>query len=94
MEKAEHPAAFPIKVRLPERLQSGLQAAGLTPVALVLWTILAVAPLFVENEYLLRLMVVSLLFGAQAMAFDLTVGFINVVNFGFAAFVGLGAGWA
>jgi branched-chain amino acid transport system permease protein len=90
MEKAEHPAAFPIKVRLPERLQSGLQAAGLTPVALVLWTILAVAPLFVENEYLLRLMVVSLLFGAQAMAFDLTVGFINVVNFGFAAFVGLG----
>ncbi len=76
---------------LPERWQSGLQAVGLTPVPLVLWTILGVAPLFIHDEYVLRLMVSSLLFGAQAMAFDATVGFINVVNFGFAAFVGLGA---
>jgi branched-chain amino acid transport system permease protein len=29
--------------------------------------------------------------GAQAIAFDCTAGFINVVNFGFAAFVGAGA---
>ena len=29
--------------------------------------------------------------GAQAVAFDFTAGYINVVNFGFAAFVGVGA---
>jgi branched-chain amino acid transport system permease protein len=33
----------------------------------------------------------SLLMGAEAMAFDFTVGLISVVNFGFAAFVRLGA---
>jgi branched-chain amino acid transport system permease protein len=64
---------------------------GLSPLAAAIWLALAIAPIFIQDEYILRLMVVSLLFGAQAMAFDLTVGYINVVNFGFAAFVGLGA---
>jgi branched-chain amino acid transport system permease protein len=52
---------------------------------------LALAPLFVKDQYTLRLLVVSLYFGSLAMAFDFTGGFINAVNFGFAGFVGLGA---
>ena len=35
-------------------------------------------------------MIVSLFFGAQSMVFDFTAGFIGIVNFGFAAFLGLG----
>ena len=89
MEQSQRSTAIPTKGLLPDRLQSALKSAGLSPAALILWAILAITPLFVKNEYFLRLMVVSLLFGAQAMAFDLTVGYINVVNFGFAAFVGL-----
>lgn len=91
MEETQRSTAIPTKVRLPHKLQSALRSAGLSPAALILWLILVIAPLPVENEYVRRLMVVSLLFGAQAMAFDLTVGFINVVNFGWAAFVGLAA---
>jgi branched-chain amino acid transport system permease protein len=89
METAKIP---PAAVKFPwPRLPRAFQTVGLTPPALVLWAALAVAPLFIRDEYVLRLMVASLLFGTQAMAFDTTVGFINVVNFGFAAFVGLGA---
>lgn len=91
MAQSQLSMAVPTKAPLPGRLQSALRSAGLTPVALVLWAILAIAPLLTTNEYFRRLMVVSLLFGAQAMSFDLTVGFINVVNFGYAAFVGLAA---
>ena len=39
----------------------------------------------------MRWMVTGALLAAQAVAFDFTAGYINVVNFGFAAFVGLGA---
>jgi branched-chain amino acid transport system permease protein len=91
MEKTERTPAILAKVGLSDKLQSFLRTAGLSPLALILWAILAIVPLFIKDEYILRLMVVSLMFGAQAMAFDTTVGFINVVNFGFAAFVGLGA---
>jgi branched-chain amino acid transport system permease protein len=52
---------------------------------------LALAPIFVTDQYILRLLVASLYFGSLAMAFDFTGGFINAVNFGFAGFVGLGA---
>ena len=90
METAKLPPAV-VKWHWPGQFQRGLEAVGLTPLAIGLWLVLAIAPLFIHNEYVLRLMVASLLFGTQAMAFDTTVGFINVVNFGFAAFVGLGA---
>ncbi|HEX9116781.1 MAG TPA: branched-chain amino acid ABC transporter permease [Anaerolineae bacterium] len=51
----------------------------------------AVLPLFVQNDYVMNLLISILFAGAQAMAFDFTAGFINAVNFGFAAFVGIGA---
>ncbi len=68
-----------------------LSAWGLSPVNAVVLVILIVVPLLIQDEYFLQLAVSCLFWGTQAMAFDFTAGFINVVNFGFAAFVGLGA---
>jgi branched-chain amino acid transport system permease protein len=48
-------------------------------------------PPFNHREDLVRWLVAAMLIAAQAMCFDLSSGFINVANFGFAAFVGLGA---
>jgi branched-chain amino acid transport system permease protein len=68
-----------------------LRLAGISPLGLILLTVLGVGPLFIEDQYFVQLLVGGLLLGTQAMAFDFTVGLINIVNFGFAAFVGLGA---
>lgn len=68
-----------------------LSSLGLSPAILICLLALALAPAFVREAYVVRLLAVSLLFGALAMAFDFTGGFINAVNFGFAGFVGLGA---
>jgi branched-chain amino acid transport system permease protein len=46
-------------------------------------------PPFDREDFLLYLIGAALM-AAQAIAFDFTAGYINVVNFGFAAFVGLG----
>jgi branched-chain amino acid transport system permease protein len=80
-----------LATRRKPRLRTGLDAIGLSIPFLVCIAILASTPIFIEDEYVLRLLVVSLYFGALAMAFDFTGGFINAVNFGFAGFVGLGA---
>jgi branched-chain amino acid transport system permease protein len=71
--------------------QSFLGLLGLSPLSLALLTALGIAPLVISDEYILQLAISSLLLGAQAIAFDFTVGLINVVNFGFAALVGVGA---
>jgi branched-chain amino acid transport system permease protein len=68
-----------------------LGTLGLSWPLLACVALLVLAPLFVHNAYVLRLLVTSLYFGTLAMAFDFTGGFINAVNFGFAGFVGLGA---
>jgi branched-chain amino acid transport system permease protein len=68
-----------------------LNALGLSLPTLACLVLLAISPLFLKQEYLRRLLVVSLYYGILAMAFDFTGGFINAVNFGFAGFVGLGA---
>lgn len=60
-----------------------------------LLTVLAIAlvlpfiPPFTGEDYR-RWLVGAAFMAAQAVAFDFTAGYINVVNFGFAAFVGLG----
>jgi branched-chain amino acid transport system permease protein len=59
--------------------------------SLLALALLIVAGVLITDEYILNLMIVSLFFGAQAMVFDFTAGFIGIVNFGFAAFLGLGA---
>lgn len=72
-------------------LISSLKAIGFSIPFLIILVILAAAPLYIKNQYVLRLLVVSLYYGILAMAFDFTGGFINAVNFGFAGFVGLGS---
>jgi branched-chain amino acid transport system permease protein len=47
-------------------------------------------PPFNAQDYQ-RLLVTGALWAAYAVAFDFTAGYIDIVNFGFAAFVGLGA---
>ncbi|RLC66617.1 MAG: hypothetical protein DRI48_04290 [Chloroflexi bacterium] len=72
------------------RLLAALSRLGIPLPSLILLAILVITPLFVTDPYVLRLLVISLYFGVQAMVFDFTAGFINAVNFGFAAFVGMG----
>lgn len=64
---------------------------GFNPLGLLGVIVLVVAPLIVNDEFITRLLITSLLFGSLAMAFDFTAGFINITNFGFAAFWGAGA---
>lgn len=60
--------------------------------AIVLLVILLTLPLVppFDRQDLMRWLVGAAFMAAQAVAFDFTAGYINVVNFGFAAFVGLG----
>ena len=75
------------------KLASGLRRVGISPLGLALLILIAVLPLFppFNQEHMIRWLITGAFFAAQAAAFDFTGGFINVVNFGFAAFVGLGA---
>lgn len=84
----QRPPAAP--VRFPH-LRRRLQGLGFPWPVLVALLLLLVGPLFVRQEYIIRLLTASLFFGIQALVFDFTGGFINAVNFGFAAFIGLGA---
>jgi branched-chain amino acid transport system permease protein len=65
---------------------------GITPLGLALLILLAALPFIppFNQEHLLRWLVGAALIAAQAVAFDFTTGYINVVNFGFAAFLGVG----
>lgn len=60
---------------------------GLT--ALVVLFLLPLIPPF-NQEYLLRWLISAAFIAALAVAFDFTAGFINIVNFGYAAIMGLG----
>lgn len=75
------------------RLTAGLGVIGFTPLGLVLLIVLALLP-FVppfNQEHILRWLIMGAFLAAQAVAFDFTAGYINVVNFGFAAILGVGA---
>jgi branched-chain amino acid transport system permease protein len=76
-----------------KRFTSGLGAIGFTPLGLVLMILLALLPFIppFSEEYILRWLIMGAFLAAQAVAFDFTAGYINVVNFGFAALLGLGA---
>jgi len=75
------------------RVKRVARMLGVSPVGLLVVVILLVIP-FVppfNQEHLLRWLVGAALIAAQTIAFDFTTGYINVVNFGFAAFLGVGA---
>lgn len=67
-----------------------LKKIGISPFGALLLIILAITPLVFQDEFWTRLLAISLMMGALAMSFDFTAGFININNFGLAAFWGLG----
>jgi branched-chain amino acid transport system permease protein len=75
-----------------ERLRKLAKKFGISPVGLVCLLILLLLPYIppFNQEHLLRWLVGAALIAAQTIAFDFTTGYINVVNFGFAAFLGVG----
>ncbi len=79
------PAAI-AQVRAKTRLYSRVGSIVLLVVAVVLPFI----PPFNGQDYQ-RWLVGAAFMAGMAVAFDFTAGYINIVNFGFAAFVGVGA---
>jgi branched-chain amino acid transport system permease protein len=74
-------------------LSAALGRIGFTPLGLALVVLLLALPwlpLFRQEHYV-RWLIMGAFLAAQACAFDFTAGYINVVNFGFAAILGLGA---
>jgi len=59
-------------------------------VLLVIVALLPLVPPF-NQEHMIRWLIMGAFLAAQAAAFDFTAGYIQVVNFGFAAILGLGA---
>ncbi|MGD2057437.1 MAG: branched-chain amino acid ABC transporter permease [Anaerolineales bacterium] len=76
-----------------QRLRNLGHKFGITPLGLACIIILLLLPYIppFNQEHLLRWLVGAALIAAQTIAFDFTTGYINVVNFGFAAFLGIGA---
>lgn len=76
-----------------EKFKNGLARIGFTPLGLAMLLLLAAAPWIppFDQEHYLRWLIMGAFLAAQAVAFDFTAGYINVVNFGFAAILGLGA---
>jgi branched-chain amino acid transport system permease protein len=75
------------------RFRAGLGVVGFSPLGLILLLLLLVLPLLppFNAEHILRWLIMAAFLAAQSVAFDFTAGYINVVNFGFAAILGLGA---
>ncbi|MBN1657187.1 MAG: branched-chain amino acid ABC transporter permease, partial [Anaerolineae bacterium] len=78
---------------LYDRIKGALATIGFSPLGLVLIILLALLPFIppFDQEHILRWMIMGAFLAAQAVAFDFTAGYINVVNFGFAAILGAGA---
>jgi branched-chain amino acid transport system permease protein len=64
-----------------------------TPLGLLSLMVLVVLPVIppFNQEYLIRWLISAALIASLAIAFDFTAGLINIVNFGYAAIMGLGA---
>lgn len=76
------------------RLARAVAATGVSPVGALLLVLAVVVPLispYFGRQDVLAYLVMAGMLGTQAVAFDFTAGYINVANFGFAAFTGLGA---
>jgi len=65
----------------------------ISPAGLFFITILALLPMIppFDQEYLIRWLISAALLASLTIAFDFTAGLINIVNFGYAAIMGLGA---
>ncbi|MFL7814133.1 MAG: branched-chain amino acid ABC transporter permease [Anaerolineales bacterium] len=76
-----------------QRIVSFLNRLGFSPLGFGLLILLAILPNFYpfSQEYIIRWLIMGAFLAAQSVAFDFTAGYINIVNFGFAALLGLGA---
>jgi branched-chain amino acid transport system permease protein len=72
---------------------AGLKRVGFNPLGLALLIVIVALPFIppFNQEHMIRWLIMGAFLAAQAVAFDFTAGYINVVNFGFAAILGLGA---
>jgi branched-chain amino acid transport system permease protein len=75
------------------QVKGRLGAIGFSPLGLVLLVVVAILPFIspFSQEHMIRWLIMGAFLAAQAVAFDFTAGYINVVNFGFAAILGVGA---
>jgi len=76
-----------------QKFVAALNKIGFSPLGLLVLIIVAILPNFpyFSQEYIIRWMIAGAYLAAQSVAFDFTAGYINIVNFGFAALLGLGA---
>ena len=74
-----------------ENINNKLNKYGLSLLSITLFLLLGFAPYLIGDEFILRLLVLSLLYGTLAMGFDLSVGYIGVANWGYSGLMGLGA---
>jgi len=76
-----------------ESIVAGLGRVGFNPLGLALLIVIVALPFIppFNQEHMIRWLIMGAFLAAQAVAFDFTAGYINVVNFGFAAILGLGA---
>lgn len=72
-------------------LKHNLEKVGLSPLVIAMFLLLGFAPYLIADEFILRLLVMSLMFGTLAMGFDLSAGYIGVANWGYSGLMGLGA---
>lgn len=84
---------LPSRSEFLDRVTHGLQVIGFSRLGAGLFIVLVFLPFIppFNQEHVVRWLIMGALFAAQAIAFDFTAGFINVVPFGFAAIVGTGA---
>ncbi len=76
------------------RFVTFINKLGFNPLGLALLFIIAILPAttsYFKQEYVVRWMIMGAFLAAQSIAFDFTSGYINIVNFGFAALLGVGA---
>ncbi|MCG2775528.1 MAG: branched-chain amino acid ABC transporter permease [Desulfobacterales bacterium] len=77
------------ELNLFDRVLDLLSLKPLGAIGLVILVILPLVPPF-NQEYLIRWLCAAALIAAASVSFDFTAGFINIVNFGYYAIVGLG----
>ena len=79
--------------RVWDSIVAALDRVGFTPLGAVLLVVLLVMPFlpYFKQEHVVRWLIMGAFLAAQSVAFDFTAGYINVVNFGFAAILGMGA---
>ncbi|MBS7657763.1 MAG: branched-chain amino acid ABC transporter permease [Candidatus Bathyarchaeia archaeon] len=60
----------------------------------IVWLAIAtliITPFIVKEAFITHIFISALLYGTLGAAFDFAVGYLGIVNFGYAAFMGLGA---